>query len=101
MLIPNTAKYIFSQFDLCLSSSEETSNFLNKLNAKNIKYLGNIKFITDIDRSISNNNEEEAFEKYKFWLAASTHDNEELFCLKTHLLLKEKIKGQGKSQNTY
>ena len=92
MLIPNTAKYIFSLFDLCLSSSEETSNFLNKLNAKNIKYLGNIKFITDIDRSISNNNEEEAFEKYKFWLAASTHDNEELFCLKTHLLLKEKIK---------
>ena len=57
MLIPNTAKYIFSLFDLCLSSSEETSNFLNKLNAKNVKYLGNIKFITDIDRSIPNNNE--------------------------------------------
>lgn len=92
MLIPNTAKYIFSLFDLCLSSSEETSNFLNKLNAKNVKYLGNIKFITDIDRSIPKNNEEEAFEKYKFWLAASTHDSEELFCLKTHLLLKEKIK---------
>ena len=92
MLIPNTAKYIFSLFDLCLSSSEETSNFLNKLNAKNVKYLGNIKFITDIDRSIANNNEEEFFEKHKFWLAASTHDGEELFCLKTHLLLKEKIK---------
>ena len=92
MLIPNTAKYIFSLFDLCLSSSEETSNFLNKLNAKNVKYLGNIKFITDIDRSIPNNNEKEAFEKYKFWLAASTHGSEELFCIKTHLLLKEKIK---------
>ena len=61
MLIPNTAKYIFSLFDLCLSSSEETSNFLNKLNAKNVKYLGNIKFITDIDRSIPNNNEEGSF----------------------------------------
>ena len=92
MLIPNTAKYIFSLFDLCLSSSKETSNFLNMLNAKNVKYLGNIKFISDIDRSISNKNEEEDFEKYKFWLAASTHDGEELFCLKTHLLLKEKIR---------
>ena len=92
MLIPNTAKYIFSLFDLCLSSSEETSDFLNKLNAKNVRYLGNIKFIGDVDKSFANNKMEGDLEKYKFWLAASTHDGEELFCLKTHLLLKERIK---------
>ena len=27
----------------------------------------------------------------KFWLAASTHNGEESFCLKTHILLKKKI----------
>ena len=30
--------------------------------------------------------------KNRFWLAASTHKGEEIFCLKTHLKLKEKYK---------
>ena len=28
----------------------------------------------------------------KFWLAASTYVGEEIFCIKTHLKIKEKIK---------
>ena len=28
----------------------------------------------------------------RFWIAASTHDTEDIFCLKTHLKLKEKYK---------
>ena len=36
MLFPKTAKNIFCLFDLCLSSSNETKNYLTKLNAKNI-----------------------------------------------------------------
>ena len=31
------------------------------------------------------------FLKNKFWLSASTHDGEEDFCLKTHLLLKKEF----------
>ena len=30
--------------------------------------------------------------KKRFWFAASTHKEEEIFCLKTHLKIKENIK---------
>ena len=33
---------------------------------------------------------ESVLKKKRFWLAASTHIGEDNFCLKTHLLLKEK-----------
>ena len=32
------------------------------------------------------------FKKRLFWCAASTHPNEEIFCLKTHINLKKKFK---------
>ena len=32
------------------------------------------------------------FLKKKFWFAASTHMEEEIFCLKTHLKLKKNLK---------
>ncbi len=92
MLIPKTAKYIFSSFDLCLSSSSETKEYLEKLNARNIKYLGNIKFISSVDKTYKDNSLNKLSKKYKFWSAVSTHNGEEIFCLKTHLLLKEKFK---------
>ena len=45
-----TAKKIFEIFDLCLCSNRETEVFLEKLNAKNIKYFGNIKLINEINK---------------------------------------------------
>ena len=92
MMIPKTAKNIFNSFDLCLSSSKETSGYLEKLNAKNIKHLGNIKFISDIDTHTTAETLDEILKKKNFWLAASTHKGEESCCLKTHLILKEKFK---------
>ena len=66
-------------------------NYLNKLGASNIVYNGNIKLLSEINvKSISNLNKE-ALLKNKFWLSASTHDGEEDFCLKTHLLLKNEF----------
>ena len=41
--IPKVSNIIFQAFDLCLSSSEESKKYLEQLNAKNIKYLGNLK----------------------------------------------------------
>ena len=38
ILILKSAKKIFGIFDLCLCSNMETKNFLEKLNAKNIKF---------------------------------------------------------------
>ena len=38
------SKKIFQLFDLCLASSEESHNHLAGLKAKNIKYIGNLKY---------------------------------------------------------
>ena len=86
-----TAEVIFSKFKLFLASNKETMNYLNKLGANNIVYNGNIKLLSEINvKSISNVNKETLL-KNKFWLSASTHDGEEDFCLKTHLLLKNEF----------
>ena len=30
--------------------------------------------------------------KKKIWVASSTHNNEEIFCAKAHIILKKKLK---------
>ena len=49
-IFPATSKKIFNLFNLCLTSNEETKNYLKKLNAKNIYFNGNIKLINKIDK---------------------------------------------------
>jgi len=88
--ISQTAKKIFSLFDLCLVSNLETKAYLKKLNAKNIYFYGNIKFISQINESNIKNDNEKILAKNRFWIAASTHQGEDDLCLKTHLMLKEK-----------
>ena len=91
-IFPATAKKIFNLFNLCLTSNEETKNYLKKLNAKNIYFNGNIKLINKIDKIDIINLNEKILSNNRFWFAASTHKEEDLFCLKTHLKLKEKFK---------
>ncbi len=89
---PKTAKKIFNSFDLCLSSNLETKGFLEKLYAKNIYFHGNIKLINNVSfKNIKNINEKILLKK-RFWVAASTHENEEIFCFKVHSDLKKKYK---------
>ena len=91
-LFPNTAKKIFSTFDLCLCSNNETKNFLKELDVKNIKYDGNIKLINkNLNRKFDNKNSG-ILAKSRFWIAASTHEEEDIFCLKTHINLKKVYK---------
>ena len=92
MYLQFMAKNIFKSFDLCLTSNLETTEYLKKLNAKNIFYTGNIKLINNIEKEEINNPNKVILEKNRFWFAASTHKGEEDFCLKTHLILKEKYK---------
>ena len=90
-IAPETAKKIFSCFDLCLTSNNETKDYLQKLNAKNIFFHGNIKFINNsiLKREYPN---DLSLSQSRFWLASSTHNTEEVLCLKTHIKLKEKFK---------
>ena len=89
----STAKNLFSKFDLCLPSSNETKKHLKLLGAKNIKYIGNLKFTeSKSNTSILNEYSKKFFLSKRIWCASSTHDIEENICAKTHIRLKKKYK---------
>ena len=92
MWFSKVAKKIFNVFDLCLCSNTETKKYLEKLNSRNIFFKGNIKLIDKVYEDKIKNINENILTKKKFWFAASTHKGEDIFCLKTHLKLKEKFK---------
>ena len=90
MLFPKSTKKIFQSISLFLASNIETKKFLNNLNLKNVFLNGNIKLFSKIDHKQINNLNEEILLRKKFWIAASTHESEEYFCLKTHIKVKQK-----------
>ena len=82
------SKQVFSKFDLCLTANEETKNNLEKLGAKNIKYIGNLKFsVTNKVESLEKK-DKKVLDEYKVWCAASTHGDEEILCFKSHIKIK-------------
>ena len=92
-LFRSSARNIFKKFDICLSSNLKSKKYLKYLGAKNIKYVGNLKF-TQTENSVIDLNEDirNFFRKKKIWCASSTHYNEEKFCAETHKKLKTKYK---------
>ncbi len=92
MIFPKIAKKIFGIFDLCICSNNETKDYFEKLGLKKVYFKGNIKLIDQIDVSKIKNSNHQTLLARKFWFAASTHKEEDYFCLKTHLKLKEKFK---------
>ena len=87
------AKSIFGKFYLCLSSNTETKKYLKKLGAKNIKFIGNLKFSqsenekTNLNKDLIN-----LINSRKVWCASSTHYNEEELCGMAHIRLKKRFK---------
>ena len=92
MIFPKIAKKIFGIFDLCICSNNETKDYFEKLGLKKVYFKGNIKLIDQINVSKIRNLNHQTLLTRRFWFAASTHKEEESFCLKTHLKLKEKFK---------
>ncbi len=88
---PNVAKKIFGTFNLSMCSNTETQNFLNKFNVKNVHFKGNIKLIGEINENKFNEINKNFLSKKRFWLAASTHKEEDVFCIKTHMNLRKKF----------
>jgi 3-deoxy-D-manno-octulosonic-acid transferase len=92
-MLGSSSRNIFQKFDICLPSSLKSKNYLKSLGAKNIRYIGNLKFSqtenskTDLNKSIK-----KFFMTKKIWCASSTHYNEEKFCADTHRKLKSKYK---------
>tara|TARA_B100001057_G_scaffold301360_1_gene301550 strand:- start:1959 stop:3239 length:1281 start_codon:yes stop_codon:yes gene_type:complete len=92
MKFPETAKVIFSKFNLFICSNNETKNYLEKLNLKNIFFIGNIKFISDLNEKKIEISNKDFLLNRRFWFAASVHKDEDIFCLQTHINLKKKLK---------
>ena len=88
-LFPKTAEKIFNIFNLCLASSKDSLKNLQNLKVKNLKYFGNLKFVTKEKKSRLDESSENILKKNKVWCAASTHKGEEIFCLNTHVEIKK------------
>ena len=88
-VILNFAKKVFSNFDLCITANEESKDNLSKLNVKNLKYIGNLKYsVQSIYEELGDSNKK-VLNNYKTWCAASTHSGEELIVIRTHLRIKK------------
>ena len=89
----SSARKLFQNFDICLSSSLESKNYLKLLGAKKNSFIGNLKF-TQSEKVVDalNNNTKKFFLTKKIWCASSTHELEETICANIHKKLKIKYK---------
>ncbi len=94
MKIKFFSKSIFEKITIAFPQNNETSTFLKKINTAQVNFIGNLKFAENNDHSQNKLSDFLKIElkNKKVWVASSTHKNEEIFCAKTHLELKKKIK---------
>ena len=87
-------KSVLENVTIAYPQNLETRNYLKKMKINNIKLIGNIKFAENnnkVNEKLNGSLNSELVKK-KIWVASSTHKNEEIFCAKSHLELKKKIK---------
>tara|TARA_B100000900_G_C20564508_1_gene710422 strand:+ start:261 stop:1499 length:1239 start_codon:yes stop_codon:yes gene_type:complete len=90
LILKNFSQKVFSNISIAYPQNQETKYFLKKLKVKKIKTIGNLKFAERDNEIMKKLNLK--IKNRKIWIASSTHFNEEIFCAKTHLELKKKIK---------
>tara|TARA_B100000795_G_scaffold254482_1_gene225429 strand:+ start:2709 stop:3887 length:1179 start_codon:yes stop_codon:yes gene_type:complete len=90
---PKLSKNLFKIFDICLTSNEDSKRYLNILGAKNISYIGNLKFSQSEEGQYNLNDKlKKKISARVIWCATSTHDGEEIYCARIHKKLKAKYK---------
>ena len=94
MKLKNFTNEIFNKITIAYPQNLETKYFLKKLKTNKVKTIGNLKFIKNDNEKFNtiSNKLKSQFKTKKIWVASSTHSNEEIFCAKTHIELKKKIK---------
>ena len=92
--IQNFTNSVFSKISIAYPQNQETKFYLKKFKTKKIKFIGNLKFAENHDQKLLkiNNNLKKELNKKNIWIASSTHEGEEIFCVKAHLELKKKLK---------
>ncbi len=86
-------KELLSCFSLCLGQSEEDAYRLQVLGAQNTMCLGNLKY-AGLPLPIDEDKKKDILSQIggrTFWLASSTHEDEEIRIAKVHKRLKEKF----------
>ena len=84
-----TMHEILKSFKLILCNSSQSSDYFHHFKTNNIETIGNLKFIIS-ENSVSKNEENISLQKRITFIALSTHNTEEEFCIKAHLSLKLK-----------
>lgn len=93
--IPNTTRHLLNQFDLILAQDGVSGARYETLAARHVKISGNLKYdspplpnkAAELDKVLK------AIGNRPVWVAASTHDGEELMAAETHKKLKNKHPG--------
>ena len=92
-IFTKNSKALFQMFDICLSSSLKSKNYLKSLGAKKIVYVGNLKFTQSKKATDElSDNVKKFFLSRKVWCASSTHEIEEKLCANAHKRLRTKYK---------
>ena len=89
--IKNFAKSVFDNLTITFPQNKETDFYLKQLTNCKINNLGNLKF-AEIGNYYSDKLHSKLvseFKNKKIWVASSTHNQEEVFCGKTHIHLKK------------
>jgi len=91
-MVKTLSNKIFESFSICISSSKDTSDYLNILGARNIKFFGNIKFCSTLENKTKETEQFRSIANKKTWCAVSTHKNEEDLCGEIHGIVKKSVR---------
>ena len=83
---PNTIRQLLETFDLCLAQTEQEAERLGKLGARDVRYVGHLKYAADpLPAAPAELAElEGAIGKRPLWLLASSHEGEETIAIEAH-----------------
>jgi len=88
-LFKTTMNEILKSFKIILCNSNQSRDYFHYFKTNNIETIGNLKFI--ISENLDSKREDNiSLHKRIIFIALSTHDSEEEFCIKAHITLKLK-----------
>jgi 3-deoxy-D-manno-octulosonic-acid transferase len=92
-MVPKTIRGLLSTFDLCLAQTEEEATRLGALGARDVRYVGHLKFAAD---PLPANSEalaelKTAIGNRPLWVLASSHEGEEDIAIAAHKRLAHRF----------
>ncbi len=94
-LAPTAIRSLLSGFELCLAQTESEAARLGALGARDVRYVGHLKFAAEPLPAEGRTLEQlkAAIGARPFWVLASSHEGEEEIAIAAHRNLKERFPG--------